>query len=148
MNKKIIILFITISIIIGAILSGVVLKQNTNTDTDIGNANIKGHEFHLEIARTLDERKKGLSGKNSICDNCGMLFIFEKPEEYSFWMKDMKFSIDIIWIMNEKIVYIAQNIPYNYKESISPDVLADKVLEINGGISKKLSLRIGDELDF
>jgi len=66
--------------------------------------------FYAEIADTLGERERGLSGKQSLGDDKGMLFIFEEETLPGFWMKDMKFPIDILWIdENKKIVGIEKN---------------------------------------
>lgn len=51
-----------------------------------------------EIADTEEERSKGLSGRESLAEDEGLLFVFEEPGLYGFWMKDMNFAIDIIWI--------------------------------------------------
>ena len=66
--------------------------------------------FYVEVADTLNEREKGLSGKQSLEINKGMLFIFEKETLSGFWMKDMNFPIDIIWIdKNMRIIGIEKS---------------------------------------
>ena len=109
---------------------------------------IKGKELQLEIAKTEKEREVGLSGRKSLCENCGMLFVFPEEGKQGFWMKGMKFNLDIVWINNGKIVYIAKNVSYNLKETIRPDVLANKVLELNAGMVEELNIKIGDEIKF
>ena len=110
--------------------------------------NLNGYIFKAELAASDAKRTEGLSKRKDICENCAMLFIFEKPGEYSFWMKDTRFSLDIIWILNNEIAYIANDIPADSKESLEPPVLADKVLEINGGLAEKYGLKVGDEVKF
>ena len=63
--------------------------------------------FFMEIANTDASRERGLSSHTALLDNQGMLFIFDKPGNYGFWMKDMIFPIDILWIdANFKIIDI------------------------------------------
>lgn len=106
-------------------------------------------EFKVEVANTMISRAKGLSGHTPLTDNEGMLFLFGEPGNYGFWMKDMKFSIDIIWIEGNKITTIAPGVPpETYPSSFYPDLPSDKVLEINAGTVQKLGVKVGDEVKF
>jgi uncharacterized protein len=107
---------------------------------------IEGKNFNVELADTAEKRQKGLGGHDSICEDCGMIFIFPTPGNYSFWMKDMKFPLDIIWISDGKIVYIAKNVSPDFKGIINPKSSADKVLEINAGICDKYGIKEGSEV--
>ncbi len=108
-----------------------------------------GEEFRVEVANTMMSRSKGLSGHTPLADNEGMLFLFGEPGNYGFWMKDMKFPIDIIWIDGNKITTIAPNVPTDtYPSSFYPDLPSDKVLEINAGTVQKLGVKVGDEVKF
>src|SRR5574341_1002590 len=72
---------------------------------------VAGEEVQAYVANTDAKRQKGLSGRESLGDNQGMLFVFEKPDtQPSFWMKDMKIAIDILWIDNDQIVQIDKNV--------------------------------------
>src|SRR4030067_3505854 len=71
---------------------------------------IKNQRIDLLITKTQQDREIGLSKYKSIPNNQGMLFSFGKQGYYSFWMKDMKFPIDIIYISNDKIVTIYPNV--------------------------------------
>src|ERR1035437_3888199 len=75
----------------------------------IPRAEINGHTFSLYLAKTSQEQEVGLAKFNMIDKNQGMLFIFSKQDYYSFWMKNMKFPIDIIFINKNVIVDIFQN---------------------------------------
>ncbi|MGN6351023.1 MAG: DUF192 domain-containing protein, partial [Candidatus Nitrosocosmicus sp.] len=90
-----------------------VYAQNINNNTGLPTSyvKIKSLVIYVDLAITPDQQAKGLSIKNSLNDSEGMLFPFDKPGDYSFWMKDMKFPIDILWIdANNKIVHIEKNL--------------------------------------
>ncbi len=106
-----------------------------------------GKEFRVEVANTMISRAKGLSGHAPLTDNEGMLFLFGESGNYGFWMKDMKFPIDIIWIDGNKITTIAPGVtPNTYPSSFYPDLPSDKVLEINAGTVQNLGVKVGDEV--
>ena len=107
---------------------------------------IKEKKFAVELALTEEEKNTGLGGREEICMSCGMLFVFSQSGKYSFWMKNMKFPLDIIWIADGKISHIAKNIPSEYQGIIAPDANADKVLEINGGLAEKFNFKTGDRI--
>ncbi|HRY82236.1 MAG TPA: DUF192 domain-containing protein [Candidatus Moranbacteria bacterium] len=107
---------------------------------------IGGQKFFVKLVQTPKEKALGLSWRSDIKENEGMLFSFEKSGEYSFWMKGMKFDLDILWIEEGKIAYIAKNIAYNSLETIDPKIKADKVLEIKAGMADKFGFKIGDSV--
>lgn len=107
----------------------------------------KEHIFNVERASGKEKREKGLAGRKSICGACGMLFEFKDSGRHAFWMKGMRFNLDILWISNGEIVYIAKNVPYDSQETITPQIESDKVLEINAGIADKLGVKVGDRLE-
>lgn len=111
--------------------------------------------IEAKVADKADERKKGLSGLDSLPLNQGMLFVFETKGNYVFWMKDVKFAIDIIWIdENKKVVDIAQNVAPEPKKDDNdltlyrPRAEAMYVLETNAGLSTLHGLQIGDQVSF
>lgn len=107
---------------------------------------IGGQKFLVELARTPKKQAQGLGGRAKISENRGMLFDFSKAEQHSFWMKDMQFDLDILWIKEGKIAYIAKNISHKSSETINPQIMADKVLEINSGLVDKYNFKIGDSV--
>lgn len=112
---------------------------------------IKNVQFHAEIAKTDLQREKGLSIYNKIDNNFIMVFPFTNPGYYTFWMKDMKFPIDIIYVRNNKIVDIFQNVNYPKSDNnplpiYKPSSLSDTVLEINSGLSNKYNFKTGDSV--
>lgn len=119
----------------------------------LGNRNptvtINKHTFNLYVAKTPKDREIGLSKYNNISQNFGMIFIFDKPDFYSFWMKDMKLPIDIIFIKDDRIVTVYKNVtPVKSQDGsliiYQPISKADKVLEINSGLSQKYNIKEGD----
>ncbi|MDO9231754.1 MAG: DUF192 domain-containing protein [bacterium] len=107
---------------------------------------INGQKFFVELAKTSEKQMRGLGGRVKIGEKEGMLFDFSKYGEYSFWMKDMKFDLDIFWINEGKIVYIAKNVSHESLETINPQIMADKVLEINSGLTDRYNFKIGDSV--
>ena len=111
---------------------------------------IGGQSIKVEIALTAEEQTKGLSGRSGLKENEGMLFVFAQPDKYFFWMKDMNFAIDIIWIgENGKIIYIKKDArPESYPETYGPLGTSKYVLEVVSGFSEKNNLQIGDRVEF
>lgn len=103
-----------------------------------------------EIAATPENRTKGLSGRPSLKENEGMLFVFDKPGFYSFWMKDMNFPIDIIWISEEmKIIDITKNAkPESFPETFFSRNTAKYVLEVASGWADGNSIKEGQIAKF
>ncbi len=109
---------------------------------------IGGKKLKVDVADTEESREEGLSDRKSLGQDEGMLFIFEESGLYAFWMKDMNFSIDIIWISaDNKIVYIQKNAtPDSYPKAFSPGKQAKYVLEVATGFSDKNNLKEGDSM--
>ena len=111
-----------------------------------------GVSLTAELAVTDEERQLGLMHREKIDSDQGMLFIFEEEDRYSFWMKNMKFSIDMLWLDREKrIVHIERNVPPCKNlpcPSYSPPIPAMYVLELKAGSSDKNNLRLYDRLEF
>ncbi|MCX6751552.1 MAG: DUF192 domain-containing protein, partial [Candidatus Nomurabacteria bacterium] len=93
-----------------------------------------------------EAQEKGLSGRKSLNEDQGMLFVFYKSEIYPFWMKDMNFAIDIIWIDEDfRVVFIKKNAStQSYPETFTPNQNARYVLEGSAGFSEKNNLKVGD----
>lgn len=104
----------------------------------------------LQLALTKTDQEIGLAKFSSLPENEGMLFIFNKPDTYSFWMKDMKFPIDIIWISEDfKIIHIEKSLsPDTYPQGYAPKDKALYVLEVNAGFSDTHSFTIGESVEF
>ena len=112
----------------------------------------KDNCFTVESAITAQERTQGLMFREKLDSDKGMLFIFENEREYSFWMKNILIHLDIIWINKDKeVVFISKNAQPCKSDScptINPDKKAQYVLELNGGITDKIGLEVGDKIVF
>ena len=110
-----------------------------------------GNTFVVEVADDSEERFKGLSGRNGLAEREGMLFIFDAPGQYTFVMREMKFSLDLIWIdKNRMISEITSNVsPDTYpEESFSPSNPIKYVLEVNSGTATREGWAVGDRVEF
>ena len=146
MNKK-----VFISIIIGAVAISIILAVLFSATEKTTRVCFEDNCFDVELALKPEEQKRGLMFIEHLDLNKGMLFVFKKEGKYSFWMKNTLIPLDIIWInKNKEVVFISEN-TQPCKESscfsIKPSENAKYVLEINGGISKKIGLIIGDKID-
>ena len=111
---------------------------------------INGIEIELEVARTPEEQARGLSDREVLGENAGMLFIFQEPTTPSFWMKEMNFPLDIIWIGSDRrIVDISENIaPETFPQLFRPRAQVQYVLEVNAGWAKSHNISVGDQAIF
>ena len=121
---------------------------NTNQSARFVKLMVNNQTLNVELAQTEKEITQGLSGKSGIAENQGMLFVFDKPGNYQFWMKKMNFNLDAVFIKDNKIVDLVENIPYP-KKGEEPQTFGakeefDKVLEINSGTIRKMGIKIGD----
>lgn len=144
--------------IILALFAGVVFYQynskavkGTATKNQTANVTINNKKFKVELARTDKEKQIGLSNHKSLPQDQGMLFIFDKPGSYYFWMKNMKFPIDIIFIKDDKIVSISKNAKPPAQGDANPPLIkpageVNRVLEINAGLADKNKFKSGDSV--
>lgn len=100
-------------------------------------ATIDGQKFKLEIAKTVDEKAQGLSGRKKLNKSSGMIFLYDKPQILSFWMKDTLIPLQIIFVDGCKIVDIqemtVENDPRNPQKTYFSKQPADKAIELNLG---------------
>ncbi len=151
LNKKQIIFFGGLGLIIVIILSFFVFARTakTNFEPIKKTVGINNQVINVEIASSPEQQYIGLSNRDSICADCGMLFVFRDLDEREFVMRDMKFPLDIIFIAKGKIINIAEKLApeghetiYIYK-SLAP---ADMVLEVNSGYTEKYGIKPGDNI--
>jgi uncharacterized protein len=109
---------------------------------------LDGQEYTLEIVVSAEERQTGLSGRETIAANEGMLFVEPKPKIVCMWMKDMSFAIDIIWLDDKKIIrHLEERVsPKTYPKSFCPSVKTKYVIELPSGTIDKHELVLGQKL--
>jgi uncharacterized membrane protein (UPF0127 family) len=111
-----------------------------------------GYAVTTELAVKDEERARGLMFRDEIHEDHGMLFLFEEEDIHSFWMKNMRFPIDILWLDRDKrIVHIEARVPPCPGEpcpTYAPAAAAAFVLELQSGFAEKHGLRIYDRLEF
>ncbi len=109
---------------------------------------IGGKGIVVDIADDAAKRALGLSGRIALASDAGMLFVFENSGKYGFWMKDMNFPIDIIWIDEAgKIVHIEKSLsPDTYPKVFGQQDTAKYVLEVQSGFSDAQHVKIGDKV--
>jgi uncharacterized membrane protein (UPF0127 family) len=110
---------------------------------------INDHTWTIETVSTPEALEKGLSGRESLAADSGMYFVFNDLTERTFWMKNMKFPLDIVFIKDDEIIKVdydampegdnPQNFYYS-KEAVN------RVLEINNGDAMKYNLKPGDKV--
>lgn len=107
---------------------------------------IAGRSVLVMVADTLESRQQGLSGHPGLASDEGMLFIFPEDGRHAFWMKDMFFPIDIIWLSaTGAVVSIAPSVsPDTYPQNFMPDAPARYVVELPAGFAHTYDLKKGD----
>lgn len=126
-----------------------------DSNTTSNKINIKVNSVNLEadLALSVEEQSKGLSIKDNLKPDEGMLFPYDSPRILSFWMKDMKFPIDILWLNADKeVVHVEENLqpcsPFLPCPSYTPDVQAQYVLETVAGFSSANGIIEGTPVEF
>lgn len=124
-----------------------IVLENTNP---IKKIKIKKIVFSVEVADTEKARVRGLSNHGMLGVLDGMLFVFEKPGVNFFWMKDMLFPIDIIWMdADKKIFYIVEDArPASYPQQFGIKKDSLYVLELPAGTVGRMGFAIGDTVEF
>lgn len=122
----------------------------TRSQNRLPTVRIDGVVVSVEIAKTSQEKQQGLCCRDSLPENQGMLFVYEKPGDYRFWMKDTRIPLDMYWISSEKkIVHIEESVqPSSFPKQFESGFRAQFVLETNAGFAKKHNIQVGDTVEF
>ncbi len=163
-SKRVPLTLITILLVVAGVLSGCTPQSRK------GNAQIIDHSTHtvrlsrqatktpleitVEVVTTPESVQRGLSGRTEIGSD-GMLFIFPQVSQQVFWMKEMNFDLDMVWIADGKIVGITPNVPKPASPDLGPSQLqryasptgVNMVLEVPAGTAKQWQLQVGDALE-
>jgi uncharacterized protein len=105
------------------------------------------HEFAVEIMRTLCELRQGLMFRPSLAADRGMVFEFPREQILSMWMKNTYIPLDMIFVANGKVVFVAEDaVPLSERVVFSPSP-ASRVIEVNAGTAARIGLRAGDRVE-
>jgi len=142
-------------LIVGSLLfliaiGGVVAYSVTQSETT--HIMIAGILLTVEFAKTSTAQQKGLSGRPSLPNDHGMLFVFDHEDYWGFWMVDMKFPLDIIWFnSNRQVVFIERNLPPCTPQNcpiFTANAKAMYVLEVNAGFVEAHQITFGSTFTF
>lgn len=145
MNKKRVLTALAVLAISAGITFWLAKKENSQPalySLWIGDTKLK-----VEIADSHGERGQGLGGRESLPQDQGMFFIFERPGKYPFWMRDMRFPLDIMWLDEYyNVVDMAIDVrPDSYPGAFAPNKNALYVLEVNVGWAAANKVEIGSK---
>lgn len=148
-----IVIFLVFVFLVILLNEGVRIGKSYPSVMDLSYSNemiVSGEIISIAIADSEEERVKGLSGQNKIGENEGMLFIFDEISRHGIWMKDMVFSIDIVWLSAAKtVIAIEKNIsPDTYPKVFSSTLPDQYILELKAGETDRLGIRVGDLASF
>ena len=144
-------LFISlVFLIIGIFLAVILLSlHKPSAAADKPNVVINNKVIGVEIAGTPAKQWQGLSDRKFLAKNKGMLFVFSSLESRTFVMRRMNFSLDIIWIKDNKILKIDKNLPpegENDLKRYNSNYKVNYALEVNGGFTDKNGIKSGDKI--
>ncbi len=153
-NKRgLFLLFCLVLGVFSVVFSFFLMLEGDNDETkdvNISKIVIGDNIFNVEPVVTKEERVRGLSGREYLPQDTVMLFIFDNEDYHGIWMKDMHFSIDIVWLDKEKKVV-------GYKKGASPESFPDVfsvekpslyIIEGNEGFVEENSINLGDVVVF
>ena len=122
------------------------LSQNRKSTS----LSVKNQVLQVDMAYSAQEQQHGLCCRDSLEPDAGMLFVYDKPGDYRFWMKDTRIPLDMYWVNTEKkIVHIEENVqPESYPKSFGSPKPAQYILETNAGFAKKHNIKVGDKIRF
>ncbi len=143
MKKKLLIFFCVILVLVAGYFIFSHYKNQLPHCLFIGDTQIS-----IDIADTPPSQARGLSGRSTLFDIEGMLFIFPRDGKYGFWMKEMLFPIDIIWLDKDwKIAEITASVePSTYPTIFYPEVPIRAVLEVAAGFGERHDVAVGDSI--
>jgi uncharacterized membrane protein (UPF0127 family) len=138
---------LTVVIFFTILIISLLLGRGGNTQVSVND-----QVFKVSVADSEVEKQVGLSNTQVLGTNEGMLFLFDKPDFYSFWMNNMKFPIDIIFINGNRVISVVSNAPAPSSSNedlqiYKPSSESDKVLEINAGLAEKYNIKEGSVIN-
>lgn len=133
-------------LLVAAVVVAAVHVGTSISAPQLASMSIDGAYLRVSLATTPAEQAQGLGGRPSLPADEGMLFVFPEHGQYEFWMKDMRFPIDIIWMDDTgKVIYIVPALsPDTYPQAFGPAAPSRYVLEVPAGFATAHQVRIGD----
>jgi hypothetical protein len=102
----------------------------------------------VEVARTEEEKIRGLSGRDGLAPGRGMLFVYEAPVRSAMWMSGMRFPLDILWIRDGRIVAVVKGAkppaPGELPQTFTPSEAVHYVLEVSAGFADRHDIALDD----
>jgi uncharacterized membrane protein (UPF0127 family) len=160
LNKTKIIFFVFLLLLVIGVLAGRIFlltenatqKNPTFQDHQLTKINLNRKQLTVEIVKTPASLERGLSGRKEIGSD-GMLFLLPETRIPTFWMKEMNFDLDLIWLRENRVVDISPNVPHpislqSQLPLYSPSSPADMVLELPANKAQELEIHNGDQLEF
>lgn len=127
-------------------------EQHESVLFETGTAAIAGHILNIQIAKSPMAQAQGLSGRDFLAENDGMLFSFQTPGKPAFWMKDTRIPLDFIWIRGGSVVEITRdvrpepNVTDGSLRRYLPVEPVDSMIEVNAGWTAKNVVKAGDSV--
>lgn len=141
--------FFTSLLAVSLVLSVSGCPASLSTEPPEAWVEVAGQRLAVELADTPQKQQLGLGHRDALPWNTGMYFPYEHPAIYKFWMKGMRFSIDIVWIRNGRIIDVHTEVPFVEGENgptLRPKEAVDAVLEVPAGYVRTQGWRIGDRV--
>lgn len=119
---------------------------------EVATVRVGGVVFRAEVVRTPASRERGLGGRRSLGANEGMLFVFDTLDYQTIWMAGMRFSIDVLWISDGRVVDVRERLPVpksgeTYLPLFNPREKALLVLEVPAGTAAGRGFKAGDPVE-
>ncbi len=115
-----------------------------------GELTVNSQTFTVELARSPEEQQQGLSFRPLLAADEGMLFVYDVAQPQRFWMLGMKFPLDIIFLNDHRVVYVASNVPPPVglapPVTVSSPTDADMVLELPAGTAERAGIVEGSRV--
>lgn len=146
-QQKKFVFFLILAVVVGMLVAGKFLPRATSDQKNLSRLKIGQAEVGVEVAVTAEQKSQGLADRENLAEREGMMFVFDQPGQYGFWMKGMRFDLDFVWIRQGKVVEVSESVSvedqarvYQAKEPI------DSMIEVNAGWVKKNGVKVGDEV--
>ncbi len=126
--------------------------KQTSSNLAIKTLKVDQSIIKVELADTPAKQRQGLSGRDNLALDSGMLFVYNQPTQNYFWMRDMKFALDFIWIRQGQVIQLDQNIPPPANLTDQPVKIYcqnyyDMVLEVPAGWVASQQIKVGDQVE-